>query len=156
MNWDPRNLSDAELLDLVRRAGAQNLADRWLIDDVVGMALTGFDLRDPDAMLADLSFDSETVGAAADGLRATTVDARARTFEAEGITIDFEDAAGELIGQVMPVPTELVYETLHGRTVVPVDDHGQFSVRSEASPGRFRIETAQGTIVTEWFEIDVA
>lgn len=155
MTWDPKSFSDEEVLDLALRTAAQNEADRELITDIVGMALTGFDLRDPDAMLAELSFDSETVGAAADGLRATTVEVRARTFEGRGVTIDFEDSAGELIGQVMPVPTSLVLETLHGRVDVPIDEHGQFSVRSDANRGRFRITTDAATIVTEWFEIDI-
>lgn len=149
MNWDPDAVSDQDLERLVR-----SVLDEDQVENVVGMALTGWDLTDPDAALADLVFDSAEEGAVATGVRSAATDVRARTFRLGDVVIDFEETAGRLDGQVSPVPDRLQLQTASATSPTEFDEQGVF--RAEVGPGAARLvaELNGRTVVTAWFIVE--
>ena len=150
MSWDRQSLPDERLEELVR-----SILDEEIVDDVIGMAMTGWDLRDPDAALAQLVFDSADAGTVASGIRSGAATARARTFEVDGRTIDFEELDGRITGQVIPAPPAMWLETAGGVREVPVDAAGRFTVTVDSGPARLRCTTPSGMIATAWFVLGV-
>ena len=147
MNWDPDSVADEQLEAYVR-----SVLDEELVQDTIGMVMTGWDLQDPDAALASLVFDSAVEAAVATGVRSSATDVRSRTYRVSGFTIDFEETEEKIIGQVVPVPTAVILETLRGAQESEVDAHGQFSIEVPGSGvARLRIQTHDQTVVTEWF-----
>lgn len=149
MSGDDEAMTDEQLEAVIRAA-----LDDELIDNVIGLAMTGWDLRDPDAALAALTFDSAEAGVVAAGVRSQGDTSTARVFEGSGVTIDVQELDGVVTGQVVPVPRSASVEALDGTRPLPVDEHGRFSLSPQhRGPLRLRIDLdGTSAIVTEWFQ----
>ncbi|MEU3349623.1 hypothetical protein ABZ723_32450 [Streptomyces sp. NPDC006700] len=119
--------------------------------DLRQLAIEAFALRDLDARIAELTFDSLV-----DALpvRGATDTPRMLTFQAGELTVDVEVTGDGLIGQVMP-PQPARIEVLAGpRRQVPAltaDGLGRFSGDAPPSgPFALRLRAGAEVVVTEW------
>lgn len=149
MRWDPDAVSDEQLERLVRF-----VLDEQQVENVAGMALTGWDLTDPDAALAELVFDSADEGAVAAGVRSAATEERARTFRFEEVTIDFEESDGRLDGQVSPVPRRVQLQSVAQTVPVEFDEQGAFGTAAPRGLARLVIDIDDRTVVTAWFTVE--
>ncbi|MFK0121060.1 hypothetical protein [Streptomyces sp. NPDC090994] len=114
------------------------------------IAVEAFALRDLDAGLAELTFDSLV-----DALpvRGETDPPRMLTFRAGDVSLDIEVSAEGLFGQVMP-PQPARIEVLSGlRTArsLAADDMGRFTGEAPPSgPFALRLRAGGEVVVTEW------
>ncbi|MFG2944606.1 hypothetical protein [Streptomyces adustus] len=114
------------------------------------IAMEAFALRDLDARIAELTFDSLTD---AIPVRGVLDPPRMLTFRAEGLSVDVEVTSEGLMGQVLPPQTARI-EVLSGpRTAAPLtaDDLGRFTCDAPPSgPFALRLRTGAEVVVTEW------
>ncbi|MEV7504997.1 hypothetical protein [Streptomyces sp. NPDC093018] len=139
--------ADALLEEELRQAAA-------VLDPVPGflrqLAIEAYALRDLDARIAELTFDSLV-----DALpvRGVTDAPRMLTFRAGALTVDVEVTGEGLIGQVLP-PGSARIEVLGGPGAarpVTVDTLGRFiSDAPPSGPFALRLRTGTEVIVTEW------
>lgn len=137
----------AQLQSAVRATGS-------VPDDVVAFAKTAFELRDIDAELAALTYDSLHDPELAGAFRSSTMSVRSLAFGVGDVTLDIDVLADAFVGQLAP-PTSgsVIVETPEGEfRQGQIDELGMFSV-PRCPPGevRFRIEASDGQpITTEW------
>ena len=144
---EPGGLSDDALLDLVREALAGEVPEHH-----VDMVMTGYDLRDPDALLAELTHDSAEEPSAMAGLRTVEAMPRGRTFAVGQWTIDFEVHDGRVAGQIVPPALSVALESPRGVASGSIDDLGQFEIElAQEGPARLRFDTVEEPVVTAWF-----
>ncbi|WP_247197579.1 hypothetical protein [Streptomyces sp. GESEQ-35] len=137
------------LLDELRQAAA-------ILDPVPAelrrVAVEAYALRDLDARLAELTFDSLVD---AIPVRGVTDAPRMLTFRSGDVTVDVEVSGHGLLGQVLP-PQPASIEVLGGpqlasRTTLTADDMGRFtSDAPPAGPFALRLRTGGEVVVTEW------
>ncbi|WP_155059329.1 hypothetical protein [Streptomyces blattellae] len=137
------------LLDELRQAAA-------ILDPVPAelrrSAVEAYALRDLDARLAELTFDSLVD---AIPVRGVTDAPRMLTFRSGDVTVDVEVTGQGLLGQVLP-PQSASIEVLSGRpaaspTTLTADDLGRFtSDAPPAGPFALRLRTGGQLVVTEW------
>ncbi|MGW2823987.1 hypothetical protein ACWC24_23780 [Streptomyces sp. NPDC001443] len=135
------------LEDELRRAAA-------VLDPVPGelyrIAMEAFALRDLDARIAELTFDSLTD---AIPVRGVADPPRMLTFRTGELSVDVEVTSEGLMGQVLPPQTARI-EVLSGpRTAAPLiaDDLGRFICDAPpAGPFALRLRTGAEVVVTEW------
>ncbi|MBQ0825945.1 hypothetical protein [Streptomyces tagetis] len=140
-------LADALLEEELRQAAA-------ILDPVPAalrtIAVEAYALRDLDARLAELTFDSLV-----DSLpvRGEETPPRMLTFQAGAVTVDVEVGDEGLIGQVLP-PGPAEVEVLSGprpRARLTADDLGRFAGEAPpAGPFALRLRTGGEVVVTEW------
>jgi hypothetical protein len=113
-------------------------------------AVDAFALRDLDARVAELTFDSLVD---AIPVRGAADPPRMLTFQADEVTVDVEVTADGLIGQVLP-PGPARIEVLSGpRAPAPLtaDELGRFTGEAPPSgPFALRLRTGEGVVVTDW------
>jgi hypothetical protein len=148
----PGKRSDDELLAELREIAAETdpVPERLL--DAARMA---FELRDLDAMLAQLVHDS-AVDAPAMAIRGGGAE-RILSFAVRALAVECQITARgsrrDLLGQLVGGRAEEMDVQVTGSvTTVPVNDAGRFSVRGlPAGPFRLRCRLADGTgLVTSW------
>ncbi|GGS31619.1 hypothetical protein AB0E75_19315 [Streptomyces griseoviridis] len=114
------------------------------------LAVEAFALRDLDAGLAELTFDS-LVDALP--IRGETDPARMLTFRAGEVSLDVEVSAEGLFGQVMP-PQPARIEVLSGlrpARSLTADEMGRFTGETPPSgPFALRLRAGGEVVVTEW------
>lgn len=145
MSWS-ESLSDDELSELARLA-----LDEQAVENIIGMALTGWELADPDAALARLISGADEPLAA--GLRAAGT-ADSLVFKSDVATIDMESTPDGWSAQITPAPSAASIEKLDGSRTLPLDEHGRFRLSKEdtSSPTRFNVTFQSGdVVVSEWF-----
>lgn len=143
-------LADTVLEEELRQAAA-------VLDPVpphlLQTALEAFALRDLDARVAELTFDSLTDAVPVRGAADVP---RMLTFTAGGVTVDVELTGEGLMGQVLP-PQPARVEVLGGpRTAAPLtaDDMGRFfSDVRPAGPFALRLAAGGETVVTPWLRV---
>lgn len=143
-----KDLADG-LLDELRQAAA-------ILDPVPAelrrSAVEAYALRDLDARLAELTFDSLTD---AIPVRGVTDAPRMLTFRSGDVTVDVEVTGQGLLGQVLP-PQSASIEVLGGPPAAPPttltsDDMGRFTSDAPPSgPFALRLRTGGEIVVTEW------
>ncbi|MER5717821.1 hypothetical protein [Streptomyces sp. NPDC002132] len=114
------------------------------------IAFEAFALRDLDARIAELTFDSLVDAVPVRG----AVDApRMLTFDTGGLTVDVEVTAHGLMGQLLP-PQPAAIEILEGPragAVLTADAMGRFTADAPpAGPFALRLRTGGEVVVTEW------
>jgi hypothetical protein len=116
-------------------------------DRVTRAAEAAFTIRDIDAELAELTFDSRAQVAS---LRSGQ-HSRLLVFTAPAVTIELEILDGEIIGSVLPArPLTVEVIGLTGGSTVTCDDLGRFTATLPgAGPFRLRCHAGPG-VVTEW------
>ncbi|MDO0938477.1 hypothetical protein QQY66_44660 [Streptomyces sp. DG2A-72] len=137
------------LLDELRQAAA-------ILDPVPAelrrSAVEAYALRDLDARLAELTFDSLID---AIPVRGVTDAPRMLTFRSGDVTVDVEVTGQGLLGQVLP-PQSASIEVLSGPPTAPPttltsDDMGRFAGDAPpAGPFALRLRTGGEVVVTEW------
>ncbi|WP_030421185.1 hypothetical protein VM636_02305 [Streptomyces sp. SCSIO 75703] len=140
-------LADGLLEEELRQAAA-------ILDPVPAalrtIAVESYALRDLDARLAELTFDSLVDSLPVRGEEAPP---RMLTFQAGAVTVDVEVGAEGLIGQVLP-PGPAEVEVLAGprpSARLTADDLGRFSGGTPpAGPFALRLRTGGEVVVTEW------
>ncbi|MBC9725901.1 hypothetical protein [Streptomyces sp. TRM68367] len=139
---------DAELLEEELRQAAAVLDP--VPDDLRQIAVEAFALRDLDARIAELTFDSLTD---AIPVRGAADPPRMLTFRAGDVTVDVEVSAQGLIGQVLP-PQPARIEVLGGpqqAAALTADDMGRFTGDPPpAGPFALRLRAGRDVVVTEW------
>ena len=148
----PGNPSDDELLAELRDMAAQ--ADP-VPEPLLDAARMAFELRDLDAMLAELVHDS-AVDAPAMTIRGGGTE-RILSFAVRALAVECQitvrgsrrDLLGQLVGGLAE---EMDVQVTGAITTVPVNDAGRFSVRGlPAGPFRLRCRLSDGTgLVTSW------
>jgi hypothetical protein len=148
----PGNPSDDELLAELRDIAAETDPVPEPLLDAARMA---FELRDVDAMLAELVHDS-AVDAPAMAIRGGGTE-RILSFAVRALAVECQITARgshrDLLGQLVGGRTEQMDVQVTGAvSTVPVNDAGRFSVRGlPAGPFRLRCRLADGTgLVTSW------
>jgi hypothetical protein len=148
----PGNPSDDELLAELRDIAAETDPVPEPLLDAARMA---FELRDLDAMLAELVHDS-AVDAPAMAIRGGGAE-RILSFAVRALAVECQVTARgsrrDLLGQLVGGRAEEMDVQVTGSvTTVPVNDAGRFSVRGlPAGPFRLRCRLADGTgLVTSW------
>jgi hypothetical protein len=146
---------NADDQDLLARLGAVAAAVDGPPDLAYELGRAALAWRDPDAEMAQLVADSETLSA---GVRGGPQDNRMLSFEADDLTIEVQVSVSRgqrsLIGQVLPEPSEgggVVHAQTPTGSAPPahLDTVGRFQV--DAVPGdllRLRIERPGGEPVT--------
>lgn len=113
-------------------------------------AVDAFALRDLDARVAELTFDSLVDAIPVRGAAAAP---RMLTFGAGKVTLDVELTEEGLIGQVLP-PGPARIEVLDGprpAATITADDMGRFTAATTPSgPFALRLHTAGEVVMTEW------
>ncbi|MEU0580131.1 hypothetical protein ABZ465_23145 [Streptomyces griseoincarnatus] len=113
-------------------------------------AVDAFALRDLEARVAELTFDSLVDAIPVRGAAAAP---RMLTFSADGTTLDVELTEEGLIGQVLP-PAPARIEVLTGSrpsTTATADDMGRFTAPvTPSGPFALRLLTTDETVMTEW------
>ncbi|MET9745778.1 hypothetical protein ABZZ92_08700 [Streptomyces ardesiacus] len=114
------------------------------------VAVDAFVLRDLDARIAELTFDSLVDGIP---VRGETDPPRMLTFSTDAVTVDVEVTADGLIGQLLP-PGPAGIEVLSGPRAharLTADDMGRFAGEAPpAGPFALRLRTGREVVVTEW------
>jgi hypothetical protein len=148
----PDDPSDDQLLAELRDIAAQ--ADP-VPAPLLDAARSAFELRDLDAMLAELVHDS-TVDAPTMAIRGGGAE-RMLSFTAQAVAVECQittrGSRRDLLGQLVGSQAEEMDVQITGAvTTVPVNDAGRFSVRGlPAGPFRLRCRLADGTsLVTSW------
>ncbi|WP_446046611.1 hypothetical protein [Streptomyces olivaceus] len=115
-----------------------------------GIAVDAFALRDLDARVAELTFDSLVDGIP---VRGESDPPRMLTFQADAVTVDVEVTEDGLIGQLLP-PGPARIEVLSGPRAyarLTADDLGRFTGEAPPSgPFALRLRTGREVVVTEW------
>lgn len=126
----------------------------------VEMAKAMFTLRDIDAELAELTYDSlvhDIDGDQALALtRADPAPLRALTCASPELTIELEIAEEALLGQVVPPGAGEIdlYDTGGLILTSPVDDVGAFTIRPvPAGPFRLHYRSATTSVLTTWITL---
>ncbi|MFF9862432.1 hypothetical protein [Streptomyces tendae] len=118
--------------------------------DLRRSAVDAFALRDLDARVAELTFDSLVDGIP---VRGETDPPRMLTFQSGGVTVDVEVTAEGLIGQLLP-PGPAGIEVLSGpgeHVRLTADDMGRFTGEAPpAGPFALRLRTGREVVVTQW------
>jgi hypothetical protein len=114
------------------------------------IAIEAYALRDVDARIAELTFDSLIDAIPVRG----AVDVpRMLTFHSGGLTVDVEVSAQGLMGQLLP-PQPASIEVLAGPragAALLADDMGRFAADAPpAGPFALRLRTGGEVVVTEW------
>ncbi|MFF4760257.1 hypothetical protein [Streptomyces sp. NPDC001292] len=126
-----------------------------ILDPVPGhlrqLAVEAFALRDLDARIAELTFDS-LVDAVP--VRGATDTPRMLTFQAGELTVDVEVTGDGLMGQVLP-PQPARIEVLTGprrpNPALTADELGRFTGDAPpAGPFALRLRAGAEVVVTEW------
>ena len=141
---------DNEILDILRKGLRQSDPVPSTVSE---FAAALFTWRDIDAELAELIFDSEDETSPA-GVRSTSI-ARMISFEVGKWTIDLEydPAAGVLMGSVSPVaPFSVALHSRGARFEMELDDLGRFEFDDvEGGPASLVFRSADGEVVkTSW------
>ena len=113
-------------------------------------AVDAFALRDLEARVAELTFDSLLDALPVRGAAAAP---RMLTFSAGEVTLDVELTEEGLIGQVLPpAPARIDLLTASGpATPLTTDDMGRFTGDAPpAGPVALRLRTGGAVVVTEW------
>ncbi|WP_431990753.1 hypothetical protein [Streptomyces albogriseolus] len=139
---------DEELLEEELRQAAS------LLDPVpvalLQSAVDAFALRDLEARVAELTFDSLVDAIPVRGAAAVP---RMLTFSAGEVTLDVEVTEEGLIGQVLP-PAPARVEILTGprpATTTTADDMGRFTAAvTPSGPFALRLHTTDEVVMTEW------
>ncbi|MFI0503720.1 hypothetical protein ACH3WN_12815 [Streptomyces albogriseolus] len=139
---------DEELLEEELRQAAS------LLDPVpvalLQSAVDAFALRDLEARVAELTFDSLVDAIPVRGAAAVP---RMLTFSAGEVTLDVEVTEEGLIGQVLP-PAPARVEILTGprpATTTTADDMGRFTATvTPSGPFALRLHTSDEVVMTEW------
>ena len=121
--------------------------------NVVDAGKKVFDLHEPDAELAQLSYDSLASAGPAAGVRGDTATVRALTFSSAHVTVELEFTSDAVLGQVVPPRYPAITVQLSGGTdtVLPADEIGCFSIHPiPAMTFRLRCENDGPTVLTEW------
>lgn len=117
------------------------------------LAVEAFALRDLDARIAELTFDSVVDAIPVRGAGDVP---RMLTFRAGEVTVDVEVTGHGLMGQVLP-PRQALIEVLNGpRTAAPLvaDDMGRFTGDAPpVGPFALRLRTGGEVVVTEWLRV---
>lgn len=149
----PDDPSDEQLLAELRDIAAQ--ADP-VPAPLLDAARSAFELRDLDAMLAELVHDS-AVDAPAMAVRGGGGAERVLSFTVRAVAVECQittrGSRRDLLGQLVGGRAEEMDVQITGAvTTVPVNDAGRFSVRGlPAGPFRLRCRLADGTsLVTSW------
>lgn len=155
--------------ELLAELGEALRAEREVPGDLVEAGRALFTWRSIDAELAaltraELTYDSFVDDAALQGdeagllvTRSETASLRSLTFAADELSIELEVTDGGVLGQLVP-PQPATVEVLtpdQGRTEVPVDDVGWFTVRPVPTT-RFRLTcrtTGGAHVVTDWITL---
>ncbi|MCP9989716.1 hypothetical protein ACWEV9_16985 [Streptomyces albogriseolus] len=140
--------ADEELLEEELRQAAS------LLDPVppalLQSAVDAFALRDLEARVAELTFDSLVDAIPVRGAAAAP---RMLTFSAGEVTLDVEVTEEGLIGQVLP-PAPARVEILTGprpATTTTTDDMGRFTATvTPSGPFALRLHTPDEVVMTEW------
>ncbi|MFF9127234.1 hypothetical protein ACF09J_28850 [Streptomyces sp. NPDC014889] len=119
--------------------------------DLRQLAVEAFALRDLDARIAELTFDSLVD---AIPVRGATDTPRMLTFQAGELTVDVEVTADGLMGQVLP-PQPARIEVLAGPRrpgpALTADELGRFTGDAPpAGPFALRLRAGADVVVTEW------
>ncbi len=148
----PDNPSDEELLAQLRDIAAETDPVPELLLDA---ARSAFELRDLDAMLAELVHDS-ALDAAVMAIRGGGAE-RILSFVVRELAVECQitsrGSRRDLLGQLVGGRAEQMDVQATGAvTTVPVDDSGRFSARDlPAGPFRLRCRLADGTgLMTSW------
>ncbi|MCX4570739.1 hypothetical protein ACF09G_02740 [Streptomyces albogriseolus] len=140
--------ADEELLEEELRQAAS------LLDPVppalLQSAVDAFALRDLEARVAELTFDSLVDAIPVRGAAAAP---RMLTFSAGEVTLDVEVTEEGLIGQVLP-PAPARVEILTGprpAATATTDDMGRFTAAvTPSGPFALRLHTPDEVVMTEW------
>jgi len=144
--WDDERLL-AELREAIRERQA-------VPREFLAAAKNAFALRDIDAELAQLTYDSSRDTASLASTRSETASIRALTFTSAHLSIELEVAEDCLLGQLVPAQSGTI-ETQTGTGAISVtlaDEVGLFSVEPlPVGAFRLRCQTANGTdVLTGW------
>ena len=147
-------LEDEVLLEAL----AQAIRNRRAVPpEWIAAAKNAFAWRNIDAELAQLTYDSTQVSAAAAATRAESASIRALTFSSPRLTIELEVTEDSLLGQVVPAQAAMIdVETRDGvQTSAASDEIGCFSVHPiPAGSFRIRCRTADSTdVLTGWITL---
>ncbi|MFI9599993.1 hypothetical protein ACIHCX_08940 [Streptomyces sp. NPDC052043] len=120
-------------------------------DELRQLAVEAFALRQLDARIAELTFDSLTDAIPVRGAMDTP---RMLTFQAGELTVDVEVTGDGLMGQVLP-PQPARIEVLAGPRrpgpVLTADELGRFTGDTPpAGPFALRLSAGTEVVVTEW------
>jgi len=146
----PEPLDDDEMLDLARSV----MAEAAVPDAVLTAARAAFELRNLDAELAALIYDSRTDERLLAGTRAAADAPRVLVFRTGEATLEVEFADGRALGQIDPAAGGTIsLESPQGRLgQAEVDASGCFSIAGDFA-GMIRVclhDGAEATLVTEW------
>ncbi|WP_370971067.1 hypothetical protein [Amycolatopsis sp. cg9] len=141
-------MTDDELMEVLRAAAAQ--ADP-VPDLVLRQAKAALSLRDPDAELADLAFDSDLAEAGA--VRAAAEDVRLLSFASARVSVELQveyaDGGVSLRGLITGATGEAVIEVAGERHVRPIGAEGWFTAAGlPRGATRVKVTAADGTAVT--------
>ncbi|MFB7571258.1 hypothetical protein [Streptomyces sp. NPDC056165] len=119
--------------------------------DLRQLAVEAYALRDLDARIAELTFDSLVDSIP---VRGATDTPRMLTFQAGDLTVDIEVTGDGLMGQVLP-PQQARIEVLAGPRrpgpALTVDELGRFTGDAPpAGPFALRLRAGAEVVVTEW------
>ncbi len=142
---------DDQLFDRLREAVRSTGS---VPDDVVAFAKAAIELRDLDAELAALTYDSLHDPELAGAYRSATMSVRSLVFGVGEVTLDVDVLTDSFVGQLAPpMAGTVTVETPAGEVRRgEIDELGMFSL-PRCPPGdvRFRVEPADGApITTEW------
>ncbi|MEU0673582.1 hypothetical protein ABZ330_11900 [Streptomyces sp. NPDC006172] len=114
------------------------------------IAVEAFALRDLDARIAELTFDSLEDAVP---VRGAVDEPRMLTFDTGGLTVDVEVTAHGLMGQLLP-PQPAEIEILDGPrsgAALTADGMGRFTADTPPTgPFALRLRTGGEVVVTEW------
>ncbi|MFE7231498.1 hypothetical protein ACWCRF_24960 [Streptomyces sp. NPDC002405] len=120
-------------------------------DSLRQLAVEAYALRDLDARIAELTFDSLVDSIP---VRGATDTPRMLTFQAGELTVDVEVTGDGLLGQVLP-PQQVRIEVLAGPRrpgpALTADELGRFTGEAPpAGPFALRLRAGGEVVVTEW------
>ncbi|MGW4823054.1 hypothetical protein ACWEP4_29710 [Streptomyces sp. NPDC004227] len=120
-------------------------------DDLRQLAVEAYALRDLDARIAELTFDSLVDSIP---VRGATDTPRMLTFQAGDLTVDIEVTGDGLMGQVLP-PQQARIEVLAGPRrpgpALTADELGRFTGEAPpAGPFALRLRAGAEVVITEW------